>query len=60
LAAEHSIADEDHIFGLSVSECSFKKDQTQQSAKAGDLIFLTKNMAVGILATALKQTENYR
>ena len=56
LAGGHSIAAKDPIFGLSVNGIIHpKKIKTNSGAKEGDLIFLTKPIGVGVLATALKR-----
>lgn len=56
LAGGHSIDTVEPMFGLSVNGlvdiCNLKQNST---AKAGDLIYLTKRIGVGILATALKR-----
>lgn len=56
LAGGHSIDSLEPIFGLSVNGLvelnHLKKNST---AKAGDLIYITKKIGVGILATALKR-----
>jgi selenide,water dikinase len=58
LAGGHSIAAKDPIFGLSVSGIVHpKKIKLNKGAKAGDLIFLTKELGVGVLATALKRQK---
>lgn len=64
LAGGHTIDSSDPIFGLAVTGLveteQIKKNNT---AKEGDLIFLTKPIGVGLLATALKrgllQQEHY-
>ncbi|TNF39998.1 MAG: selenide, water dikinase SelD, partial [Cytophagales bacterium] len=46
------------IFGLSVNGVIHpKKIKTNNGAKAGDLIFLTKPIGIGVLATALKREK---
>lgn len=56
LAGGHSIAAKDPIFGLSVNGVVHpRKIKTNQGAKSGDLIYLTKPLGVGVLATALKR-----
>jgi selenide,water dikinase len=58
LAGGHSIAAKDPIFGLSVNGIIHpKKIKLNKGAKAGDLIFLTKELGVGVLATALKRQK---
>ncbi|SDC92614.1 selenophosphate synthase [Algoriphagus faecimaris] len=58
LAGGHSIAAKDPIFGLSVNGVIHpRKIKTNRGAKAGDLIFLTKPLGVGVLATALKREK---
>jgi selenide,water dikinase len=58
LAGGHSIAAKDPIFGLSVNGVIHpKKIKLNKDAKAGDLIFLTKELGVGVLATALKRLK---
>lgn len=56
LAGGHSIAAKDPIFGLSVNGVVHpRKIKTNQGAKEGDLIFITKPLGIGVLATALKR-----
>ena len=58
LAGGHSIAAKDPIFGLSVNGIIHpRKIKTNAGAKAGDLIFLTKPIGIGVLATALKRQK---
>ncbi|TDK46617.1 selenide, water dikinase SelD [Algoriphagus formosus] len=58
LAGGHSIAAKDPIFGLSVNGIVHpRKIKTNQGAKEGDLIFLTKPLGIGVLATALKRQK---
>ncbi len=58
LAGGHSIAAKDPIFGLSVSGVVHpKKIKLNKGSKAGDLIFLTKALGIGVLATALKRQK---
>ena len=58
LAGGHSIAAKDPIFGLSVNGIIHpRKIKTNSGAKAGDLIFLTKPIGIGVLATALKREK---
>ncbi len=56
LAGGHSIDSPEPIFGLAVSGL-VKKDKlkTNEGAKPGDLLYLTKSLGVGILATAEKR-----
>ncbi|UJP65361.1 selenide, water dikinase SelD [Mongoliitalea daihaiensis] len=58
LAGGHSIAAKDPIFGLSVTGTvhpqQIKKNSTAQS---GDLIYITKPLGIGVLATALKREK---
>ncbi len=58
IAGGHSIAAKDPIFGLSVNGV-IHPDQlkTNSGARAGDLIYLTKPIGIGILATALKRDK---
>jgi selenide,water dikinase len=56
LAGGHSIDTLEPMFGLSVNGLINIKNLKQNStAKTGDLIYLTKKIGVGILATALKR-----
>src|ERR1700757_418786 len=58
LAGGHSIDSLEPIFGLSVNGLVDIKNLKQNStAKNGDLIYITKKIGVGILATALKREE---
>lgn len=58
LAGGHSIAAKDPIFGLSVNGVIHpRKIKTNQGSKEGDLIFLTKPLGIGVLATALKRQK---
>lgn len=58
LAGGHSIAAKDPIFGLSVNGIIHpQKIKTNRGAKEGDLLFLTKPLGVGVLATALKREK---
>ncbi len=58
LAGGHSIAAKDPIFGLSVNGLIHpRKIKTNQGSKEGDLIFLTKPLGIGVLATALKRQK---
>lgn len=58
LAGGHSIAAKDPIFGLSVTGTvhpqQIKKNST---AQRGDLIYMTKPLGIGVLATALKREK---
>jgi selenide,water dikinase len=57
LAGGHSIDTLEPIFGLSVNGLVDIKNLKQNStAKEGDLIYITKKIGVGILATALKRS----
>lgn len=65
LAGGHTIDSNDPIFGLAVTGMVSAKNLKQNNtARAGDHIFLTKPVGVGILSTALKrgvlQQEHYR
>jgi selenide,water dikinase len=56
LAGGHSIDTLEPMFGLSVNGLVDIKNLKQNStAKVGDLIYITKKIGVGILATALKK-----
>jgi selenide, water dikinase len=56
LAGGHTIDSSDPIFGLAVTGTVHpKKLKQNNTAKAGDLLFLTKAIGVGILATAVKR-----
>ena len=56
LAGGHSIDSPEPIFGLSVSGIvSIENLKKNNTAEAGDLIFLTKPLGVGILSTAQKR-----
>ncbi len=56
LAGGHSIDSAEPIFGLAVSGLvDIKNLKKNNTAKAGDLIFLTKPLGVGILSTAQKR-----
>lgn len=58
LAGGHSIAAKDPIFGLSVNGIIHpKKIKTNQGSKAGDLLYITKPIGIGVLATALKRQK---
>ena len=56
LAGGHSIDNPEPIFGLAVTgRVSLDRLQRNDSAQAGDVLFLTKPLGVGMLATAQKQ-----
>ncbi len=56
LAGGHTIDSPEPIFGLSVSGLIEKEHiKRNNTAKAGDLLFLTKPIGTGILSTALKR-----
>lgn len=56
LAGGHSIDSPEPIFGLAVTGIVNKEDlKKNNTAKEGDLIFLTKPLGVGILSTAQKR-----
>lgn len=58
LAGGHSIAAKDPIFGLSVNGIIHpRKIKTNRGSKKGDLLFLTKPLGIGVLATALKREK---
>lgn len=58
LAGGHSISAKDPIFGLSVNGIIHPhKVKTNRGAKSGDIIYLTKPLGVGVLATALKRQK---
>jgi selenide,water dikinase len=58
LAGGHSIAAKDPIFGLSVNGIIHpRKIKTNQGSRQGDLLFLTKPLGIGVLATALKREK---
>jgi selenide, water dikinase len=58
LAGGHSIAAKDPIFGLSVNGIIHPKNiKTNKGAQEGDLIYITKPLGIGILATALKRDK---
>lgn len=64
IAGGHSIAGKEPVFGLAVNgfanAAHIKRNNT---AKAGDLLYLTKPIGIGVLATAIKRgkiaTEDY-
>lgn len=56
LAGGHSVDATEPLFGLSVNGIVKKEELKKNSgAKAGDLIYITKKIGSGILATALKR-----
>jgi len=56
LAGGHSIDSPEPIFGLAVNGIVFIKNlKRNSSAEAGDLLFLTKPLGIGILSTAQKR-----
>lgn len=56
LAGGHSIKIQEPIFGLSVTGiCSREQLKTNTGAKSGDVIYITKPIGTGILASALKK-----
>jgi selenide, water dikinase len=56
LAGGHTIDSSEPIFGLAVTGTVDKKNlKKNNTAQEGDLIFLTKPIGIGILATALKR-----
>ena len=56
LAGGHTIDSSDPIFGLAVTgSASVKNIKKNNTAKEGDVLFLTKPVGVGILSTALKR-----
>ena len=58
LAGGHSISAKDPIFGLSVNGIIHPhKIKTNRGAKSGDIIYLTKPLGIGVLATALKRQK---
>jgi selenide, water dikinase len=58
LAGGHSIAAKDPIFGLSVNGIIHpNKIKTNQGSKPGDILYLTKPIGIGVLATALKRQK---
>jgi selenide,water dikinase len=58
LAGGHSIAAKDPIFGLSVNGIIHpRKIKKNSGSKEGDLLFLTKPLGIGVLATALKRQK---
>jgi selenide,water dikinase len=58
LAGGHSIAAKDPIFGLSVNGIVHPKNiKTNKGAQEGNLIYITKPLGIGVLATALKRDK---
>jgi selenide,water dikinase len=58
LAGGHSIASKDPIFGLSVNGVVHPKNiKTNKGSQEGDLIYITKPLGIGVLATALKRDK---
>jgi selenide, water dikinase len=58
LAGGHSIAAKDPIFGLSVNGVIHpRKIKKNNTAQEGDLIYITKPIGIGVLATALKRNK---
>jgi selenide,water dikinase len=56
IAGGHTIDSSDPIFGLAVTgTVALKNLKKNNTAKAGDLLFLTKRIGVGLLATAIKR-----
>ncbi|HLP34336.1 MAG TPA: selenide, water dikinase SelD [Bacteroidia bacterium] len=56
IAGGHSINSSDPIFGLAVNGIAAKANIKQNNtAKAGDLLYLTKPLGVGIMTTAIKR-----
>lgn len=56
LAGGHTIDSNDPIFGLAVTgSVSLKSLKKNNTAKAGDLLFLTKPIGVGIVSTSVKR-----
>ena len=56
LAGGHSIDSTEPIFGLAVSGLvDIKNLKKNNTAKAGDVIFITKSLGVGVLSTAQKR-----
>lgn len=56
LAGGHSIDTPEPVFGLAVSGlCDIKNLKKNNTAKEGDLLFLTKPVGVGVLAAAQKR-----
>lgn len=58
LAGGHTIDSTDPIFGLAVTGIvSLDRLKKNNTAKAGDLLFLTKRIGVGMMATAMKRKK---
>ena len=58
LAGGHSIDTTEPVFGLAVSGvCDIANLKRNDTAKEGDLLYITKSIGVGILATAQKRGE---
>ncbi len=58
LAGGHSIAAKDPIFGLSVNGIIHpKKIKKNLGSKVNDLLYITKPIGIGVLATALKRQK---
>lgn len=58
LAGGHSIDNAEPLFGLAVTgEVAISQIKQNSTAKAGDLLFLTKPLGIGILSTASKQKK---
>ncbi|HSJ67266.1 MAG TPA: selenide, water dikinase SelD [Anditalea sp.] len=58
LAGGHSIAAKDPIFGMSVvGQIHPDKIKRNNGANVGDIIYLTKPIGIGVLATALKKEK---
>ncbi len=58
LAGGHSIAGKEPIFGLSVNGiCKSKNIKRNNTAKKGDILYLTKPLGAGVLATAIKRDK---
>jgi selenide, water dikinase len=58
LAGGHSIDSPEPIFGLAVTgTCKVENLKRNNTAKEGDLLFLTKALGVGVLTTAQKRKE---
>jgi len=56
LAGGHSIKIQEPVFGLSVTgTCKAFQLKTNKDAQKGDIIYLTKPLGIGILASALKK-----
>lgn len=56
IAGGHSINSSDPIFGLAVNGIAVKENIKQNNtAKAGDLLYLTKPLGLGIMTTAIKR-----